>query len=629
MKIKFALVVPEETFVPNANEIFQEHNKISDNYGVETYLLDIRIIDGQAIKKNQLANDYDAIITRGLLAQILPEYEKRIPIVEILVPVSDMLTALENCYSQYGNKKVAIIASERMIGNMKDMSRLSKFPVNTYPITDIACISNLVDQAISDGCEIILGGTNACKYAEKLGISNMYIKTSRESFWQSLSEAKWMAYVTRREQEKNQRLTTILKYTNEGVIALDQNNCLTTINPIAAKALNISPPFRTDGLLSALPVPPEFLYIAQSNNEYKNHLIKFNNAMFNLNKILIWIKGNIYGKVITFQEISSIQELEHKIRTELHNAGHIARATFASIIGQSKIMTETIATARQFSIFDTNILLLGQSGTGKELFAQSIHNDSPRKKGPFVAVNCAAIAESLLESELFGYAEGAFTGAQKGGKKGFFELAHNGTIFLDEIGEIPLNLQSKFLRVLQEREIIRLGDGKIIPVNIRIIAATNMNLENLVHTGKFREDLFYRLDVLRINIPSLDERKEDIPLLIDYFLRQKFPYTKMSEAACKTLCSLNWPGNIRQLLNICERLAILNKSGTISDREAHQVIPTSSRTSTVITVHTQENPEKEQIERALGEAKYSRTHAAKLLNMSRSTLWRKMREYKL
>jgi transcriptional regulator with PAS, ATPase and Fis domain len=420
-----------------------------------------------------------------------------------------------------------------------------------------------------------------------------------------------------------------LEYTSEGVISLDQNNCLTTINPIAAKALNIGPQFRTEDALNALPIPSEFLYIAQNNNEYKNHLIKFNNSMFNLNKILILIKGNIQGKVITFQEISSIQELEHKIRTKLHNTGHFARATFTSIVGQSKIMTETIATARQFSIFDTNILLLGQSGTGKELFAQSIHNNSLRKKGPFVAVNCAAIAESLLESELFGYTEGAFTGAQKGGKKGFFELAHNGTIFLDEIGEIPLNLQSKFLRVLQEREIIRLGDGKIIPVNIRIIAATNTNLENLVSIGKFREDLFYRLDVLRINIPSLDERKEDIPFLIDHFLRQKFPYIKMSEAACKILCSLNWPGNIRQLLNICERLAILNKSGTISDREVYQLIPNPSLASTQTAPCVQEISQKQEIERVLRETKYNRSHAAKLLNMSRSTLWRKMREYKL
>ena len=191
------------------------------------------------------------------------------------------------------------------------------------------------------------------------------------------------------------------------------------------------------------------------------------------------------------------------------------------------------------------------------MFAQSIHNDSQRRRMPFVAVNCAAIPEQLLESELFGYVPGAFTGAHRDGKAGLFELAHKGTLFLDEIGEISLPLQAKLLRVLQEREIMRVGGDSVIPVDIRILAATNQNLEQLAAERQFREDLLYRLDVLRINIPSLNQRREDISLLADSYMKRAFPDIRITDEAKAYLEQMDWPGNVRQLFNFCERLAVL------------------------------------------------------------------------
>ncbi|MGI6424651.1 MAG: sigma-54 interaction domain-containing protein [Tepidanaerobacteraceae bacterium] len=250
------------------------------------------------------------------------------------------------------------------------------------------------------------------------------------------------------------------------------------------------------------------------------------------------------------------------MRRELYLKGHVAQHTFEDIITCSSIMEKAISEARQFAQAEAAVVITGETGTGKELFAQSIHNTSQRKGGHFVAVNCAAVPENLLESELFGYEEGAFTGARRGGKKGLFELAHDGTIFLDEIGELPLKLQARLLRVLQEKAVIRVGGDRVIPINVRIIAATHRNLEASVKNGTFRQDLYYRLNVLRLSLPPLRERKDDIPLLIDRLLEKICNKTAkkpplLSDAVLKIFCSYHWPGNVRELQNILERLVVL------------------------------------------------------------------------
>ncbi len=201
---------------------------------------------------------------------------------------------------------------------------------------------------------------------------------------------------------------------------------------------------------------------------------------------------------------------------------------------------------KKISKSDYTVLITGESGTGKELMAQSIHNESLRSKQPFIAINCAAMPENLLESELFGYEEGAFTGALKGGKKGLFEQAHNGTIFLDEIGDMPIYLQTKLLRVLQENQVMRVGGESVIDIDVRVVAATNKNLLEMIRQEKFRADLYYRINVLPINIPSLRERKEDISMMLNYFMKKK---RHISDEAKEILNKYSWPGNIRELKN--------------------------------------------------------------------------------
>jgi len=266
------------------------------------------------------------------------------------------------------------------------------------------------------------------------------------------------------------------------------------------------------------------------------------------------------------------------------------------------------------------ILIYGESGVGKEVYAQSIHNASSRSHAPFVAVNCAALTETLLESELFGYEEGAFTGARKGGKPGLFELAHGGTIFLDEINSIPPALQVKLLRVLEEREVMRIGSDYVIPLDVRIIAASDVSLKQSVVSGDFRADLFYRLDVLELMIPSLRERKGDVMPLFAKFLKE-LEYKSKVEADVKAqLLRYDWPGNVRELRNAAQRYALLE---TLQLDEPSQEL-TEWESGVISLREIQQRVEEEVIEMLI-RAGHNKTEVAQLLGISRTALWKKLK----
>lgn len=266
------------------------------------------------------------------------------------------------------------------------------------------------------------------------------------------------------------------------------------------------------------------------------------------------------GNIITLRNFNELEEKQHIIRSKISGSKHEAKYVLSDIKGESSIIKETIIASERMARSDSSVFITGESGTGKEVFAQSMHNLSPRNKFNFVALNCSAIPENLLESEMFGYEEGAFTGAKKGGKIGLFELAHMGTIFLDEIGEMPLTLQSKLLRVLEEKKVARIGALKLIDVNVRVIAATNRNIKELIKEKKFREDLYYRLNVLPLEIPALRERKEDIPILIEHFMTSMSKKCETSASAMQKICEYNWPGNVRELRNAVEFMCSFDKN---------------------------------------------------------------------
>ena len=314
---------------------------------------------------------------------------------------------------------------------------------------------------------------------------------------------------------------------------------------------------------------------------------------------------------------------------------------FQNIVGKSPTMQAIFQTVTRIADYRTTVMLYGESGTGKELVARAIHNLSPRRQRRFVAINCGAIPENLLESELFGHKQGSFTDALRD-KKGLFEEANGGTIFLDEIGELPLLLQVKLLRVLQENEIRPVGERRLIPIDVRVIAATLRNLEDDVVEGRFRDDLFYRLSVISIKIPPLRQRKEDIPILVEHFLKKNqerlgLPVFGIDDEAMRVLLDHDWPGNIRELENCVERAMILTESDRITVTSLPKTVRKPREASPLfnipedqlsIKLHTR-RLEEILIKKALDRTRGNRTHAAKLLEISHRTLLYKLKEYGL
>ena len=351
-----------------------------------------------------------------------------------------------------------------------------------------------------------------------------------------------------------------------------------------------------------------------------------------------------YGRVLVrntrelhmlHDKLSSI-EMELNMYKRTFEKINTAKYTVDDIIGDCSIMQDLKDSVRKVAKTNSNVLIMGESGTGKELFAHSIHAGSMRRKAPFVCVNCGSIPEQLIESELFGYEEGAFTGARKGGKIGLFPAAHGGTIFLDEIGELPLPMQVRLLRVLQDREIQRVGSNVREKVNVRVVAATNRNLYQMVKKGEFRSDLYYRLNVVTLHLPLLRERKEDLPLLIQMILskiskKESLGAIEISREAMDHLLRYDWPGNVRELENVLERaINFMDAGEKIKAKNLPERITGSMVSQTVMPLkELMENTEKDAIKDALLRCRNCKAKAANELGISRTTLYEKMMKYEI
>ncbi len=338
----------------------------------------------------------------------------------------------------------------------------------------------------------------------------------------------------------------------------------------------------------------------------------------------------------------TLRKAEERERLRRDNARLLSEVqqtySYESIVGKSAAMQEVFKTLQKVAGYKSTVLLMGESGTGKELLARAVHYNSPRRDRPFVAVNCGAIPENLLESELFGHLKGAFTDASRN-KKGLFEEAHEGTLFLDEIGELPLALQVKLLRVLQEEEIRRVGDVKAIKIDVRVIAATVKDLEKEVKAGRFREDLYYRLNVLPLHVPPLRSRKDDIPVLVEHFIKKYNARLDMKVAgvtpeAMALLMEYDWPGNVRELENTIERAIVLTDSSHIQVANLPPAIRDFQSRNRLELLKdeysikkTSRILEEELIRKALAKTRGNRTHAAKLLEISHRALLYKIAEY--
>ncbi|MGL5646262.1 MAG: sigma 54-interacting transcriptional regulator [Clostridium sp.] len=503
------------------------------------------------IRKNELRTD--VFLSSGSSVNFIRE-NTYIPVVDIKITNFDLIKSI-NSINLTDATQIICLSFYKDTFNLKEIKSIFNLKNDIIQIKYVTPedIEKPLRQAMLNGGNLVIGGGCTEIYSNELSLKNILLKSSDEAMTNAIEEAINIVNVRKKELEKNARLNTILNFVKQGILVTDINDKIILCNNEAEKILDIneSSVFKQDinNVLGDL----------KKSKELNNGIININGKMVAASTVDIKLKGNFIGRVNSFDKASTIERLERKIRSTNHKKGLVAKHNFNDIITSNSQMENLKKIAMKYAKTDGTILIYGESGTGKELFAQSIHNESTRSEWPFVAINCGAINENLLESELFGYDKGAFTGANKDGKMGVFELAHKGTIFLDEIGELPLSLQASLLRVIQEKEVMRIGSNEITPVDIRIICATNRNLREEVLKGRFREDLYYRLNVFNLKIPPLRERRSDIPLISKQLLERLHisDKDKVIEIIKKCPSTYPWNGNIRELENVIHRLSLM------------------------------------------------------------------------
>ena len=420
-----------------------------------------------------------------------------------------------------------------------------------------------------------------------------------------------------------------------GLFAIDKQDHIVWANNTGCRIINIKRSLLINTSVNdILPTWPKIKKTVHSGTDFIDEEHSFNIAGLNENFLFnVYIirsqENEIIGYQLSFRPFKRFLGLANKY------VGMMATYQFEDILCVSDKMNKVIEYARTVAHSTASILITGESGTGKEIFAQAIHNASERRHACFVAINCGAISPSLIESELFGYEEGAFTGAVKGGRIGKFEMANGGTLFLDEIGDMPMEMQIKLLRAIQEGQFCRVGGSDVISVDVRIIAATNKNLEEEIKENRFRLDLFYRINVVTIKLPALRERKEDIALLAHYFLETKAnklnkPMVRLSQTLLKEITSYDWPGNIRELENYIEKVTIINKPVHIQNHISDDISPlVTDNPDDDFVPQSLQDIEKQTIQNTIMATKANMTRAAKILGIGRNTLYQKIKRYNI
>lgn len=579
----------------------------------------------------------DVIIARGYNMKLIKDQCTNIPVVPLDVSGYDIIKAISDAQHHFSATKVAIIGPSETVSTVENIRDIMNVSIRLYR-ADIDEIDAVISKAREDGCDCFIGGYSVyerCRAEDK----RVLVKTGKSTIISSLNAAIRTVNLLREEQKLSARFKTLLDYSRDGIISMDERGTIVSINRNAQNYLYLGIGAIGKQADKMLPFAREAIAAVQkTGKKIENEICQVNDRMVAVDYIPLSPGAQGSSVVMFVRSVDRIQRDESLVRKKMVAKRQRAKYSFDDIIYASQLLSQTIESAKLYAQVDSPVLIIGESGTGKELMAQSIHNHSNRKNGPFIGINCAALTESLLESELFGYVEGAFTGAMKGGREGLFEAAHGGTIFLDEISEIPISFQSKLLRVLQENEVRRVGSQQVVSVDVRILAATNRDLLELVKSGQFRQDLFFRLNVLPLHIPPLRSRPEDILGLFDnylkeYCIRYGRNISVVTGEARLALAEYPWYGNARELKNIAERICVLNRDGKITENTVRSVLyPQSSDSQHMVVYQEKENSADQTDELAyinllLERYNGNKTKVAQYLGIDRSTLWRKLNRH--
>ena len=568
------------------------------------------------------ASDYDIIVVRGMTSRALSEKYPETTIVDIKMDAFDVSSALLEAKKKFpGIRKIGLILPSSSICSASILTELLGIEVVMREVRGEEHMESTLREMVKEGCEVFIGGLTLKRVSEKMGLEYVHIKTGPSAIDSSIKDAITAAHILDRERSRLGLMKSLVNDTPDSLLIIDDKGKITAANHAASSF------FRRPNLvgMDAKELFPLEIYSVCDDVEVVQTI---GDQTVLITEHPVHIEGEKRATYVSLRLVEDIRRTEKKIRSKLQEKGLTAKYSFSDIVTEQVEMKQLVAKALRYAHVEGNVLLTGETGTGKELFVQSMHNASPRRDKPFVAVNCAALSEQLLESELFGYTEGSFTGAQKGGKTGLFELAQGGTIFLDEIGEMPIRFQAKLLRVIQEREIRKIGGDEFIPVDVRIMSATNQNIPDLIEKGLFRRDLYYRINLLTLHIPPLRERLDDIPAIFKRFVERKSKALNIvppmvEKDALECLKGYSWPGNIRELRNVAERAVIFSSSNCIT-RDTLKEIDVS-------VGEKKASEEKkipltsEELYRRYVESGLTLNDFALSIGISRTTLWRKFK----
>ena len=574
-------------------------------------------------------DSYDVVLARGITYRMVCAQYPDKHVTHLAFDGIDILEALLQCRESFHPKKIGIcLKRDELKPILPGLCELTHADISLYEVVDERSAYDAVDACQRDKVDAVVSGGTVSDICRKRGIPCTYIDIRPATLERAMEEVLNAARTINTERTKTNIIRMILDSNDDAVLAVDEAGRILEANGRAYQLYQLA--FLQNWQGSPVrEVNPQLTFIGSREvpcRDGEETIINLGGQKYYVKYKLISGEASGIGTLITTSSASKILQEERQLRKSLVRKSSAVKYTFRDIIAVNAEMRKKVDIAKKFSQAQSNVLITGETGTGKELFAHSIHAASGRMNQPFVAINCATLPETLLESELFGYEPGSFSGASREGKVGLFELAHQGTIFLDEIGEIPVALQAKLLRVLQEKEIRRIGSTTVIPVDVRVIAATNVNIQEQIAQGRFRSDLLYRLNALEIYIPPLRERPDDvIPLMEGQFriiasaMGKRVP--QLSAEAQNILRRYAWPGNVRELRNICERLVVLNDAADVTAETLNElhvlfsdaVQPAAPAVSAAVTY--QDTP------LVLPTVK-KKKDLAKELGVSRTTLWR-------
>jgi propionate catabolism operon transcriptional regulator len=583
----------------------------------------------------------DVLVAAGSNGEYLRQ-RLNIPVVLVRVGGFDIMRALGRARDL--SKRIALVTYGAPSLDVQQFNELFQLGIEQRSYHTDQDASDCVRELHARGIEVVVAPGLVADLADQQGMRGVFLY-SMDAVRQALDDAVEVVRISRIEAARRERLNTILARLRDGVISVDMQERIDALNPAMERVLGLS----TDQVIGRKlsEVAPELTLIdtLQSARVETEELQRFGSQMLITSRMPLTEQGVQTGAVLTCQDPAAIERVDRNLRARRYRSTSV-RYKLSDLIGECAPIRRARQLAAQYAHSDGTVLIVGESGTGKELLAQGIHHASRRSAQPFVAVNCASFTETLLESELFGYEEGAFTGARRGGKAGLFEAAHTGTIFLDEIGEMPVSLQTRLLRVLQEREVLRIGAVEPTRVDVRVIAATHRDLSQRIADQQFRRDLYYRLNILRVELPSVRERRDDLPMLLNHMVARACSRLRVQREAVEVhvqqlataAADYDWPGNVREVENLIERIASsVTASSTGQDLNLRALVPeiyakssssTQTTGSTVALTQRKSEMEADLIRNLLEECNGDRDEVCRRLGIGRTTLWRKLKHQK-